>query len=94
MKLYINLLEEFKNKQMVYATFGILGSSCIGSVAAMLILMSDAPKGLLLTQLFFVTILCMGFNGAVLAQLKSKIVFNMLLTSLAFSVLIIILNLI
>ena len=79
---------------MGYAAIAIIGQSCIGSVAAMLILMGNAPKMALLAQLFLVTILCMGFNGAVLAQQKPRIVFNLLLVSVVFNVLIIALYLI
>jgi len=94
MKLYNSLLDEFKKQKMGYASIAIIGQSCIGSVAAMLILMSDASKGMLLIQLFFVTILCMGFNGAVIAQQKTNIIFNLLLISVAFSIFIITINLI
>ena len=94
MKLYHTLLTEFKDKQMAYAPIAILGQSCTGSIAAMLILMSDVSKGMLLTQLFLVTILCMLFNGSVLAQQKSKDIFNLLLASVAFSIFIITIHLI
>jgi hypothetical protein len=85
MKLYKDLLEEFKNGQMGYAAFAIIGQSCIGSVAAMMILMSDLSQVTLLLLLFLVTVLCMAFNGAVLAQLKPKITFNLLVLSVMFS---------
>lgn len=85
MKLYNDLLEEFKQGQMGYAAIAIIGQSCIGSVAAMIILMSDLSKVPLLLLLFLVTILCMAFNGAVLAQLKPRITFNLLVLSVMFS---------
>ena len=45
-----------------------------------------------MVQLFFVVILCMGFNGAVLAQQKPKIVFNLLLASVFINAFILLLN--
>ncbi len=92
-QLYINLLNEFKSKQTGYATIAIIAQSCIGSAAAMLLLMSNLHDLSKMTLLFFVTILCMGYNAAVLAQLKSKTTFNILLVSLLFSCSIIIANL-
>lgn len=89
-KFYNTLLAEFKRAQTGYATIAIIGQSCIGSVAAMLLLMSEMQTSVMLTLLFFVTILCMAYNGAVLAQLKSKAVFNLLLLSVSFSILVII----
>ncbi len=95
MELYKNLLKEYNSGIIGYATIGIIGQSCIGSVAAMFILMNgDLPRGLQMTELFLVTILCMGFNGAVLAQQKGKIQFNILVLSVCISILAIIINLI
>ncbi|NKI27048.1 hypothetical protein HCG49_10785 [Arenibacter sp. 6A1] len=94
MRLYQNLLSEFKREQTGYSTSGIIAQSCIGSVAAMLLLMSDINSLPKFVLLFFVTILCMAYNGAVLAQLNSKITFNLLLLSLSFSLMTIIMNLI
>jgi len=93
MKIYNNLLAEFKREQTGYASIAIIPQSCIGSVAAMMILMSDLPKIPLLVLLFLVTILCMAYNGAVLAQLKSKTIFNLLIISVVFSGSVIIANL-
>ncbi len=93
MKLYTYLLAEFKRVQTGYASIAIIPQSCIGSVAAMLLLMndmSDIPK---MGLLFLVTIFCMAYNGAVLAQLKTKSIFNLLLLSVIFSCGVIIANL-
>ncbi|WP_339710416.1 hypothetical protein [uncultured Kriegella sp.] len=92
-KYYTNLLAEFKRAQTGYATIAIIGQSCIGSIAAMLLLMSDIQTAAMLTLLFLVTILCMAYNGAVLAQLKPKVVFNLLLLSVSFNILVIICSL-
>ena len=63
MKMYKNLLTEFERGQMGYAAIAIIGQSCIGSVAAMLILMSDLSKIPLMSLLFLVTIFCMVLMG-------------------------------
>ncbi|MEZ4971071.1 MAG: hypothetical protein R2814_15690 [Flavobacteriaceae bacterium] len=90
MKLYNQLLNEFKKEQTGYSTIAIIGQSCIGSIAAMVILMNHMPAALKFTLLFLVTILCMAYNGAVLARLSPKITFNLLVLSVLFSVLTII----
>lgn len=94
LNLYRSLLAEFKKEQTGYATIAIIGQSCLGSVASMLLLMSGVQQVTNLVLLFFVTIFCMFFNGAVLAQLKSKIIFNILILSLGLSIMIIITKLI
>jgi hypothetical protein len=92
MYLYNNLLHEFQREQMGYSAIAIIGQSCIGSVAAMFILMNEQPTLALLLQLFLVTILTMGFNAAVLAQLKTKLTFNLLIISVGYSILTILAN--
>jgi len=87
MKLYDQLLNEFKREQTGYSTIAIIGQSCIGSIAAMLILMNNIPTAIKLTLLFMVTILCMAYNGAVLARLSAKTTFNLLVLSVLFSIL-------
>lgn len=59
----------------------------------MLLLMNELPMGFKMVLVFLVTILCMGFNAAVLAQLKSKITFNLLILSVVLSTTVIIANL-
>lgn len=93
-KLYNNLLAEFKREQTGYAAIAIIGQSCIGSVAAMMLLMNGIDQVTNLVLLFLAAIFCMAFNGAVLAQLKTKITFNLLILSVAFSCTVIIGNLI
>ena len=93
MKLYQNLLEDFKEMYLGYAALAIILSSCLGSVAAMFVLMKG--HGVVnMTELFLVVAVCMGFNATVLAQLKPKWVFNSLILSLVVSTLLIVINLI
>jgi len=93
MSLYKNLLAEFKREQTGYASIAIIPQSCIGSVAAMMLLMNGVNQIVNLVLLFLVTILCMAYNGAVLAQLKTKATFNLLILSVVFSCAVIIANL-
>ena len=91
MKLYKNLLVDFEEMNLGYSAMGIIASSCLGSVAAMLILMNG--HGFLdMFQLFIVVVACMGFNTVILAQFKPKVVFNALLISLAISASFILIN--
>lgn len=92
-RLYKSLLVEFKKEQTGYSALAIIGQSCIGSAAVMLLLMNELPMGLKMTLVFLVTIFCMGFNAAVLAQLKSKTTYNLLILSIIFSSIVIIANL-
>lgn len=93
MTFYQRSLSEFKRDFYAGATTGILVSSCLGSIAAMLILMGGHNLGHMI-ELGAVVVVCMWFNASVLAQLKPKFVFNSLIISLAVSILLIILNLI
>ncbi len=93
LRLYNHLLAEFKRGETGYATIAIIGQSCIGSVAAMMLLMNHMHPLAKMTMLFLVTILCMAYNGAVLARLKSKVTFNILILSVLFSIIVIIANL-
>ena len=93
MKLYKNLVTEFEEMSLGYSTIGIIASSCLGSIAAMLILMNG--HGLVnMLELLLVLVVGVGFNAAVLAQFKPKVIFNSLLISLAVSLLLIAINLI
>ena len=91
---YNKHLSEYASKQAGYATIGIIGQSCIGSLAAMALLMNEWPVFLKMFLLGLVTILCMAFNAAVLAQLSAKTAFNLLIISVICSSAIIIANII
>lgn len=93
-RTYNSLLSEFKRFQTGYSALAIIAQSCIGSLAAMALLMNAWSMGLKMTLLALVTVFCMAFNAAVLAQLKAKMTFNLLLLSLIFNCGIIAVNLI
>lgn len=93
MKLYKTLLTDFEEMSLGYSTIGIIASSCLGSIAAMLILMNGNSL-VDMIQLFVVVSVCMGFNAVILAQFKPKIIFNALILSLAVSLIFIFINII
>ncbi len=93
LRLYNSLLAEFGRMKLGYETLALLAQSCLGGIAAMLVLKNDTFPALKITELFFVTLLAMGFNAAVLVNLKSKLAFNILITSVLFSILMIVVNL-
>ena len=91
MSYYQKYLDGYTRGFVGFNTLGILFQSCWGSVAAMTVLQNgNNPRQMV--QLFFVVILCMGFNGAVLAQQKPKTVFNLLLASVIVNAFILLLN--
>lgn len=91
MKLYNQILEDFEESFYMHATLGIILSSCLGAAAAMLVLKQGHDVAEMI-QLFLITCVCMGFNTTVLANLKSKVVFNTLLLSIILNTVFIILH--
>ena len=91
MKLYKTLYEDFDQLFLGYSTIGIILSSCLGSAAAMVVLMNghDFTQ---MVQLFLIVVVAMGYNSAFLAQMKHKFVFNSLILSLATSSILLIIN--
>ncbi|WP_432411216.1 hypothetical protein [Rasiella sp. SM2506] len=83
---------EFSENLYLYIPLTIILQSCVGSIAAMLILMQGTSL-LTFVQLLVCTVLCMGYNGALLAQLKPTISFWLLLVSLSVNTALIFLNL-
>jgi hypothetical protein len=73
-------------------TLSILGLSCLGGIAAMLVLMNGNSL-FQMFQLFLVVVACAGFNGTVLAQLKPTFIFKYLVFSVVTCIAIIIVNL-
>ncbi len=87
--IYSKLFREYRRGQMGYAAIAIIGQSCLGSAAAMALLMGSTGMTLKMVLLFLITIFCMAYNGAVLAQLKPISSFNLLILSLGVSTLVI-----
>jgi len=91
MNTYLKYQENYKHGIIGFATISILGQSCLGSIAAMFVLMGGTTP-LQMVQLFFVTIFCMIYNGAVLSQQKASVSFAILTISVLTSLLCIALN--
>lgn len=81
LKYYSQLLREFDRGKIGYATIALIGQSCLGSVAVMVLLMAHLPAGTRTLALFWITSICMAYNAAVLAQARTTAVFNILLCS-------------
>lgn len=92
MELYLRSLNEFEKGVKGYSAIFIIAQSCLGSVAALYILMNGV-EALQMAQLFLVTIVCMSYNAAVLSQQKPKIVFNLFIASILLSALVLTYNL-
>lgn len=93
MNLYQKGLTDFREMYYSNAVLGIIASSCIGSIAAMLVLMSGTSF-FEFVQLFLVVSVAMWYNASVLAQLKPKFVFNSLIVSVLMSFMLIVFHLI
>lgn len=91
MKTYNKILEEFKEFYLGYAVLAIIAQSCLGSIAAMCIL-KNGNDLIQMIQLSIIVLICMFFNGSILAQLKPKIVFNLFIISILLSLLMIVIN--
>lgn len=91
MTIYQKQLSEFKQDYYAGASTGIIVSSCLGSIAAMLILMNGHTL-IDMIQLGLVVVVCMWYNASVIAQLKTKFVFNSLITSILVSAAFILIN--
>ena len=91
MTLYQKTFEDFKKGYLGFATLAIIGQSCLGSAAAMYVL-KNGTSLFQMFQLALVVLACMFVNGAILSQQKPKLVFNLILASVATSLLEILLN--
>lgn len=91
MTLYNKGLEDFKENYTLYIPLSIIFQSCLGSVAAMFILMDSNPT-FHFFDLTMVVSFAMAYNGAMYAQMKPKIVFNLLILTILVHVIFLILN--
>ncbi|MFH6933573.1 hypothetical protein [Flavobacterium sp. FlaQc-30] len=91
MTLYQTTFENFDKNYIGSATMAVIGQSCLGAAAAMFILANGTSIPQMI-QLAVIVLVCIFVNTSILAQMKHKVVFNLLLTSAFFSVLFIILN--
>lgn len=92
MTIYQKGLSDFKQNYILYIPLTIILQSCIGSIAAMLILMNSKPDFHILELSLCVTF-AMAYNGIIYAQMKTQWVFNLLIATLLVHVTLIIINL-
>ena len=86
MSVYQKYYGEFKEMYYGSAAIGIIASSCLGTIAAMFILMTGHGVWQMI-QLFAVVMISMGYNTAVLSCLPAKQVFNSLVGSISVNLL-------
>ncbi|OXB09103.1 hypothetical protein B0A81_08045 [Flavobacterium plurextorum] len=91
MTLYQTTFENFDKNFIGSATMAVIGQSCLGAAAAMFILVNGTSIPQMI-QLAVIVLVCIFVNTSILAQMKHKLIFNLLIASAFFSVLFIILN--
>lgn len=92
MMTYNDYLSDFKENFLSYIPLSIILQSCVGSVAAMYILMKADINDFPFFQLGICVIVSMAYNASIMAQLSRKIVFNLLILSLVVNILLVIVN--
>lgn len=93
MTLYDKGLEDFKQNLTLYIPLSIIFQSCLGSIAAMFILMNSHPTFHFL-DLILVVCFASAYNGALYAQLRPRWTFNLLIATILVHTLFLIINLI
>lgn len=89
MKIYNNLLADFKEGYYMYIPLSIIFQSCLGSLS--IFYLTQMPFSIsIFIKVTLCTIVCMFYNAAILAQLNVKWVFNLLLISIITNILILI----
>ena len=86
------LIDEFNYNRYMYIPLTIIFQSCLGSIAAMMIL-SQGTNLVSGIELTICVSTCMIYNAALLAQLKSNLTFWLLVVSLLANALLIVINL-
>ncbi|SDE71585.1 hypothetical protein SAMN05421855_102371 [Ulvibacter litoralis] len=87
-----DLIAAFNYNRFMYIPLTIIFQSCLGSIAAMLVL-ENGTSFLTGIELFLCVATCMLYNAALLAQLKSNLTFWLLVVSLGVNTVLIIINL-
>lgn len=91
MTLYNTTFENFNKSYIGSATMAIIGQSCLGATAAMCIL-ANGTSLIQMAQLAIIVFANIFANTSILAQLSHKTVFNLILSSVFLSILLIIVN--
>jgi hypothetical protein len=82
MNFYSKHLEDFKKDYILYIPLTIIFQSCLGSIAAMYILMNADMENFPFFQLTSCVVTAMAFNAAIMANLNRKLTFNLLILSI------------
>ncbi len=86
------MLQVFKENYLGYATLGLLLQSCMGGIAAMMIL--DQQDGVMQKFQMILTVgCCMMYNAAMIANFRVNRVFNLLIISIVVSGIVIVISL-
>ncbi|QLC66264.1 hypothetical protein LPB248_08200 [Flavobacterium sp. LPB0248] len=91
MTLYQTTFDIFNRNYMGSAAMAVIGQSCLGGAAAMYVL-SNGTSILQMIQLGIIVLACVFANTSILAQMKHKVVFNLIMLSTLLSVFFIFLN--
>lgn len=87
MKIYNRYLADFKEGYYMYIPLSIIFQSCLGSISVFYL--TQMPFGIsVFFKLTLCTIVCMFYNASIMAQLRVKWVFNLLLISIFANILI------
>jgi len=91
MTLYQTTFENFNKNYMGSAAMAVIGQSCLGGAAAMYVL-ANGTSITQMIQLAIIVLACVFANTSILAQMKHKIVFNLIILSAFISIALILLN--
>ena len=93
MTLYAKGLEDFREHLTLYVPLSIIFQSCLGSIAAMFILKSSFQTFHFL-DLALVVSFAMAYNGALYAQMKPKVIYNLFIATILVHTTFLIINMI
>lgn len=88
---YTQTLKEFEEGYLIMIPITIILQTAIGSAAVMYLLMDNSSTTIF--ELALAISASMAYNAAILGQARVKVVFNMLIATLAINVSLIIINL-
>lgn len=91
MTLYQTTFENFNKNYMGSAAMAVIGQSCLGGAAAMYVLANGTSISQMI-QLAVIVLACVFANTSILAQMKHKMVFNLIILSTFISIALILLN--
>ncbi|MWB95682.1 hypothetical protein GON26_15045 [Flavobacterium sp. GA093] len=91
MTLYQTSFENFNKNYMGSAAMAVIVQSCLGGAAAMYVL-SNGTSITQMLQLAIIVLASVFANTSILAQMKHKVIFNLIILSTVLSTLFILIN--